>query len=79
MALNLYFVKKAIALSSVSSGVVVGNRISPWISSGPVPTAQTNLVPPPSIPPKRSSILLLSADTRGWEGKMPNATSFNLQ
>src|SRR5258706_3824427 len=43
--------KKAIVLSRVSTGVVVGKRASRRISFGPVPTAQTNFVPPPSMPP----------------------------
>ena len=37
-------------------GVVVAKRISARMSSGPVPTVQTNLVPPASIPPYRLRI-----------------------
>ena len=42
------------------AGVVVGKRVSARMSPGPVPTAQTNLVPPPSIPPCRVIVLILS-------------------
>src|SRR4051794_35452385 len=38
-------------LPSVSLGVVVGKRVCAFRSSGPVPTAHTNLVPPASIAP----------------------------
>src|SRR5882724_7163494 len=38
-------------LPSVSFGVVVGKRACAFRSSGPVPTAHTNLVPPASIAP----------------------------
>jgi hypothetical protein len=43
--------KKAMAWPMVSAGLVVGSRASARTSSGPVPTTQTNLVPPPSTPP----------------------------
>src|SRR5262245_8996779 len=37
---------------SVLVGDVVGKRTSARMSSGPVPTTHTNLVPPASMPPK---------------------------
>ena len=43
--------KKATASASVSSGVRVGKRVRARTSSGPVPRAQTNFVPPASMPP----------------------------
>src|SRR4051794_9794839 len=43
--------KKSMHLPSVSLGVVVGKRACAFRSSGPVPTAHTNLVPPASIAP----------------------------
>src|SRR2546430_2326250 len=42
--------KKSIALAVVARGDVVGNSVS-FRSSGPVPTAQTNFVPPASMAP----------------------------
>ena len=44
--------------ASVSVGVVVGNTILSK-SAGPVPTPQTNFVPPASIPPKRMPLKLV--------------------
>lgn len=53
--------KLAIARPIVSSGVVVGNRVSALILPGPSPTMQMNLAPPASIPPQSVfSIHLLS-------------------
>jgi hypothetical protein len=43
--------KKAAARPIVSSGVVVGNAVSARRSSGPVPIAHFQVVPPVSIPP----------------------------
>jgi hypothetical protein len=51
--------KKAIACAIVSAGVVVGKLVRTRRSPGPVPTAQTNLVPPASMPPKRVIVILL--------------------
>jgi hypothetical protein len=39
------------AVRMVSVGFVVAKRVSATICSGPLPTMQTNLVPPDSIPP----------------------------
>ncbi len=48
--------KKAIAWPSVSGGLVVGIRSSAIRSSGPLPTAHRNFVPPASMPPKSRRI-----------------------
>src|SRR3990172_181700 len=48
--------KKAIAWPIVSGGLVVGIRSSAIRSSGPLPTAHRNFVPPASMPPKSRRI-----------------------
>src|SRR3989304_593051 len=48
--------KKALAWPIGSSGLVVGIRSSAIRSSGPLPTAHRNFVPPASIPPKSRRI-----------------------
>src|SRR3972149_2712543 len=48
--------KKAIAWPRVSGGLVVGIRSSAIRSSGPLPTAHRNFVPPASMPPKSCRI-----------------------
>ena len=55
--------KNATASGIASDGLLVGKRTSARISSGPLPTAHTNLVPPASIPPQSSiSLLTFLAD-----------------
>src|SRR5680860_596698 len=48
-------VKNSTARPSVSFGVVVGTVIALARSPGPVPTAHTNFVPPPSMLPYRAT------------------------
>ncbi len=77
--------KNAPASGMASDGLLVGKRTSARISSGPLPTAHTNLVPPASIPPQSSiSILTFLAgfdnsvvqvyhmQTRASSGRWPN-------
>src|SRR6478752_2384512 len=65
------------AMASVASGAVVGNCIV-FRSVGPVPTPQTNLVPPASIEPNIISICAprsLPQNLAGTKFQPPQKTS----
>ena len=61
--------KKSITRPIVSEGVVVGICFISRKSWGPEPTAQTNLVPPASIPPYKAHIVLTHSLERTGERK----------